>query len=121
MSNSLDILNAQAFIATQLLKMQSEMDALSEGDTQSESDDESVGCSNVVNINTRVGHGSLPPHTIVDAALVTGSFEFRPTTQISRRMTFAEVDKSMDELEVVLEKLGVAIVFDDVQTVQLTA
>lgn len=105
------ILNAQAFLTNQLMNMQAEMDDLAEPKSNG-------GDDKVVDINTLIGGKS---NKKVDAALVTGSFEFRPTTQTRQRMTIEEVNKAMDELETLLGTLGVEISYDKVKVVELSA
>lgn len=121
MSNNINILNAQSFLTKQLLDMQAEMDQMAESTPETEAGNSGNGDSNVVDIHTLEGKENIPLTKHADAALVTGTFEFRPTTQVRHRMTVSEVDKAMDELEVVLNKLGVEISFDHVETVELTA
>lgn len=101
MTNNVNIQTQSDVITNALLKMQEEMDALAAGATV-EDDLESV-----------IGDKKL------DAVLVQGDIEFRPTTQSRTRMTYQEVERAMDELSVVLEKLGVTVNYTLVKAVTL--
>lgn len=110
-SNKSRIVDQHSFLAQQLCKMQDEMDGLNTASPEPD---------NVVPI----GQNNLCPEVPVpseefDAVLVTGSFEFRPSTQIKTRLTLPAIDKAMVELENVLSKLGVTVDYDRIRAVAL--
>ncbi len=110
MNDKSRIVNHQAFLAQQLCKMQDEMDGLNT--------DSSPEPDNVVPFQDP----ELPQFDEAkefDAVLVTGSFEFRPNTQVQTRLTLPAIDKAMVELENVLSKLGVTVDYDRIRAVAL--
>lgn len=112
MNQNSTIVNQQAFLAQQLTKMQAEMDQLANDDTPA---------PKVVPIqpNQQPEVPTLDESVGYDAVLVTGTFEFRPNTQVKERLTLPAIDKAMAELENALSLLGVTLDYERIRAVAL--